>query len=214
MRALLLTLLCQLLVVFPASAEGFLDDPAPPPGEVFIDMVAVNGSGCPPGTAALALSSDSRSFSVTFSNYLAGVGVGVGPLAFRKNCQLSVAVHVPDGFTYAIASADFRGFASLATGSTAMLRASNYFQGTPVTSMRQYPFTAPFEDNWHIVDQSDLPALVFHPCGALRNLNINTELRVTAGTSDPATTTSFLVMDSVDGGPGATYHFVWKRCPS
>jgi hypothetical protein len=46
----------------------------------------------------------------------------------------------------------------------------------------------------------------------LRNLNINTELRVSAGTSNPATTTSFLAMDSTDGDINTVYHFHWEHC--
>jgi hypothetical protein len=54
---------------------------------------------------------------------------------------------------------------------------------------------------------------VYHPCGEQRLFNINTELRVSAGTSNPATTTSFISMDSTDGSVETTYHFAWKACP-
>jgi hypothetical protein len=50
------------------------------------------------------------------------------------------------------------------------------------------------------------------PGGERRNFNINTELRVSAGSSDPKKTTSFMTMDSTDGSINTTYHFAWKRC--
>ncbi|MCA6096351.1 DUF4360 domain-containing protein, partial [Streptomyces sp. SCA3-4] len=96
-----------------AAAEG-----GAPPGRVVIDVVAVNGSGCPAGTAAVAVASDNTAFTVSYSDYLAQVGVGAKPTDFRKNCQLGLNVHVPQGFTYAIARADYRGFAHLERGAT------------------------------------------------------------------------------------------------
>ena len=212
--AVLLALMTQFLFVSAASAQGFLDIPVPPPNDhIVIDIVTVNGSGCPPGSAAVAVAPDNTAFTVTYSQYLAQVGVGSKPTDFRKNCQLNVAVHVPSGFTYAIARADYRGFASLAAGATAMERATYYFQGMPQTDYRSHSFSGAFEDNWQTSDETDIAALIYHPCGALRALNINTELRVAAGTSNPATTTSFLAMDSTDGAINTTYHFHWQHCP-
>jgi Domain of unknown function (DUF4360) len=213
--AILLMLIGQFVLVPSASAVGYLDDPVPPPSDhIVIDIVTVNGSGCPPGSAAVAVAPDNTAFTVTYSAYLAQVGVGSRPTDFRKNCQLNVAVHVPQGFTYAIARADYRGFASLAKGATAMQRATYYFQGMPQSDYRTHNFTGAFEDNWQTSDETDIAALVYHPCGQQRNLNINTELRVNAGTSNPATTTSFLAMDSTDGDINTTYHFSWEHCPN
>jgi hypothetical protein len=213
--AILLTLLSQFFFVSPSSATGFLDLPVPPPDDqIVIDIVTVNGSGCPPGSAAVAVSPDNTAFTVTYSEYLAQVGLGARPTDFRKNCQLNVAVHVPSGFTFAIARADYRGFASLAAGATAMQRATYYFQGMPMSDYRTHSFSGALEDNWQTSDETDIAALIYHPCGQLRNLNINTELRVNAGSSNPATTTSFLAMDSTDGDISTIYHFHWEHCPN
>lgn len=207
-------LIPSFLVASPASAIGFLDDPVPPPNDhIVIDVVTVNGSGCPANTAAVAVSPDNTAFTVTYSQYLAQVGVGSTPTDFRKNCQINVAVHVPSGFTYAIAKADYRGFAALESGATAMQRAQYYFQGMSQTTFVTHPFRGPFQEDWFASDETDIASLVFHPCGAMRNLNINTELRVAAGTSDPKKTTSFISMDSTDGSIKTIYHFTWRRCP-
>ncbi|MEV4437025.1 DUF4360 domain-containing protein [Streptomyces sp. NPDC049555] len=192
----------------PAGWEG-----TPPPDKIVIDVVAVNGSGCPAGSANVNVSPDNTAFTVSYSNYVAQVGVGAKPTDFRKNCQLSLNVHVPQGFTYAVARADYRGFAHLEKGATGLERASYYFQGMQQTSYVNHPFTGPLNDNWQTSDTTDIDALVYAPCGALRNFNINTELRVDAGTSDPTKTTSLLAMDSADGNINTLYHFAWKPCP-
>jgi hypothetical protein len=209
----IMALLSSMLVSSPASAVGFLDLPVPPPTDrIVIDVVTVNGSGCPAGTAAVAVSLDNEAFTVTYSNYLAQVGIGALPTDLRKNCQLNIVVHVPQGFTYAVARAEYRGFASIARGASAVQRANYYFQGTPMTTFVSHNLAGPFADDWQFNDQTDLAALVYAPCGVLRNLNINTELRVAAGTSNPRTTTSMIWMDSTDGSIETKYHFAWQRC--
>ncbi|MFD7689126.1 DUF4360 domain-containing protein [Streptomyces sp. NPDC059781] len=190
-------------------SAGFED---PPPDKIVIKVATVNGSGCPQGTAAVAVSADNTAFTVTYSDYLAQVGGNSDPTAFRKNCQLSLLVHVPQGFTYAIASADYRGFASLRSGAKGTQRASYYFQGSPNTEYRSHPFAGPFDDNWQATDETDWAQLVYAPCGVQRNFNINTELRVSAGTSSPDDV-SFMTMDSTDGDISTVYHLAWKECP-
>ncbi|WP_327716901.1 DUF4360 domain-containing protein [Streptomyces sp. NBC_00490] len=190
-------------------SDGFED---PPPDKIVIKVATVNGSGCPAGTTAVAVSEDNTAFTVTYSDYLAQAGGNSDPTAFRKNCQLNLIVHVPQGFTYAIASADYRGFAALQSGANATQRASYYFQGSPNTASRTHPFSGPYNDNWQATDTTDWAQLVWAPCGVQRNFNINTELRVNAGTSS-ASKVSFMTMDSTDGDISTVYHMAWKECP-
>ena len=185
---------------------------SPPSDAIVIDVVTVNGSGCPAGTAAIAVSPDNTAFTVTYSNYLAQVGVGAGATDFRKNCQLNVNVHAPSGFTYAIAQVDYRGYAFLQSGATAQERANYYFQGMSTTAYATHPFAGPMDDDWQATDHVDVASLVFAPCGEQRLLNINTELRAAAGTSDVTKTTSFITMDSTDTTISTTYHFAWRTC--
>ncbi|MED7953060.1 DUF4360 domain-containing protein [Streptomyces sp. BE303] len=193
-----------------AGASGWT---TPPPDKIVIDVATVNGSGCPAGTAAVAISPDNTAFTVTYSQYVAQVGVGSKPTDFRKNCQLNLNVHVPQGFTYAIAAADYRGFAHLEKGATAIQKASYYFQGSPDTAALSHRFSGELDDSWQATDNVAIAALVWAPCGELRNFNINTEIRVQGGTSDTSRTTSFMTMDSTDGNVNTVYHLAWKRCP-
>ncbi|MBP2472530.1 hypothetical protein JOF53_001402 [Crossiella equi] len=201
-----------LITTFTPSAIA--DESIPPPtGKITIDLLTVNGSGCPLGTAAVAVSEDNTAFTVTYSEYLAQVGVGAKPTDLRKNCQLNMRVNVPSGFTYAIAQADYRGYANLARGASAVERANYYFQGMSQTPYISHTYNGPYDDNWQSTDKVDIASLVYAPCGEKRNFNINTELRVNAGTSNTQTTTSFIAMDSTDGAINTTYHFAWQKCP-
>jgi hypothetical protein len=193
------------------SSSPVFDDP--PPDKIVINVATVNGSGCPQGTTAVAVSEDNTAFTVTYSAYLAQVGGNSDPTAFRKNCQLNLVVHVPQGFTYAIASVDYRGFASLQRGASGAQKASYYFQGSSSTASKSHPFNGPYDDNWQATDSTDWAQLVWAPCGVQRNFNINTELRVAAGTSS-SSAVSFMTMDSTDGDISTVYHMAWKECPS
>ncbi|MGC2999365.1 DUF4360 domain-containing protein [Streptomyces sp. G35A] len=189
-------------------STGFED---PPPDKIVIKVATVNGSGCPQGTAAVAVSADNTAFTVTYSDYLAQAGGTSDPTAYRKNCQLSLLVHVPQGFTYAVADADYRGFAALQPGAKGTQKASYYFQGSSDTQYRSHPFAGPYDDNWQATDTTDWAQLVWAPCGVQRNFNINTELRVSAGTTSDEV--SFMTMDSTDGDISTVYHLAWKECP-
>ncbi|MBY8883912.1 DUF4360 domain-containing protein [Streptomyces sp. PTM05] len=184
-----------------------------PPPSFTVGLVSVNGSGCPAGTAAVAVSPDDTAFTVSYSSYLAQTGGGAAPTDFRKNCQLDVRVNAPQGLTYAIAEADYRGYAYLASGASAQERANYYFQGESQTSSATHSFSGPMDDDWQASDVTGIASLVYAPCGETRNLNINTQLNVTAGSSDPSST-SFMTMDSTDGSLTTIYHLDWATCPT
>jgi hypothetical protein len=204
-----LALLASTLIAgAPASARGVMDDP--PTDQVVIDLVAMAGSGCRPGTADVAVSPDNTAFTTIYSDYLVEAGPGISTTAGRRNCQLNVLVHAPAGYTFAIVKVDYRGYGLLSRGAIASARANYYFQGMTQSTFSNHPIPAPLDDNWMVSDEVPIASLVWHPCGEHRNLNINTELRLSKGTSTEA---SFLTMDSTDGSIETMYHLAWQPCP-
>jgi len=196
-----------------ATNEPLYVQSSPPNSKIVIDLVTVNGSGCPVGTTAIAVSPDNTAFTVTYSNYMALVGKEAkSSTDARKNCQLAVNVHVPSGFTYAVVKADYRGFAHLEKGASAIQRANYYFQGYSQTTFVQHTIAGPLDDDWQTSDEANIASLEWAPCGAQRYLNINTELRAQAGTSNTKNTTSYISMDSTDATISTLYHLAWKSC--
>jgi hypothetical protein len=181
------------------------------PEHVKVDLVTASGSGCPAGTTQVAASPDREAFTVTYSDYIARAGGTVDPVQARKNCQLNVLVHVPNGFTYAVAKVDYRGYANLAKGATAIQRANYYFQGMPETAQTTHFFRGEFNDDWQRSDSVPTASWVWSPCGMSRNMNVNTELRVSPGPGNKST--SFITMDSTDGSFQTIYHLTWAQCP-
>jgi Domain of unknown function (DUF4360) len=196
------------------SATASTTPPPPPPlpqNSMLIDVVSANGSGCPLGTAAVTVSPDNKAFTVSYSEFTAQVGADAAATAFRKNCQLGLNVNVPQGYTYAIARVDYRGFAHLEKGASATQSSYYYFQGERNTGKTKRSFAGPFDGDWQRTDSFAVSSLSFLPCGEKRYLNVNTELRVNAGRSDKRKA-SFLTMDSTDGNLDTVYHVAWKRC--
>ena len=131
---------------------------SPPSEKITVEVVTVNGSGCAGDSAKVAVAPDNTAFTVTYSEFLAQVGVGAEPTDIRKNCQLSLLVHVPQGFTYAIAQVDHRGFAYLEKGAKGLQRASYYFQGDSATTYLSHAFAGPMNDDWQTTDATDVPS--------------------------------------------------------
>lgn len=175
------------------------------PAGITVEVVTVNGSGCPAGTGTATTSQGGSSLTVTSPQYYAWTGESASSPDSRKNCQLSLRVHRPLGWTYAVDRVESTGFAYLVAGASAVSRVSHYFQGTAATTAAARTFTAPAADGWQSTDRVEVAALVYAPCDADRNLNINTELRVSGDTG--SSVTGFLVRH-----PVTTVGLSWKRC--
>lgn len=185
---------------------------SPPPADrMVINVVAANGSGCPGKTANIQVSPDNTAFTVTYSEFMAQTGPNARATDARKNCQMALDVHVPSGYTYAVAGSDYRGFGHLESGATGSETASYYFQGERHTTRIRHDFRGWMDDDWQHSDRVEIASMSYLDCGEQRYLNVNTELRVNAGNS-ARTTTSFLTMDSSDGNLETTYHVAWRQC--
>jgi hypothetical protein len=184
---------------------------APPSGGVGISVVTVKGSGCKKGSAVATVSPDREAFTVTYSGYMAQVGAEVKNRESRKNCKIDAKLSIPKGYAVAVIKSDFRGFALLEDGVTALQRARYKYQGMPDKVFVEHPFVGPFDDFWQTTDVTEPGSVTFGPCGKARTISIDTELRITAGKSDPETA-NVIVMDSTDGEVNTVYHLTWRTC--
>ncbi|PJE98044.1 DUF4360 domain-containing protein [Streptomyces carminius] len=180
-----------------------------PPAGAAIEVATVNGSGCPAGTAGVTVSGRD-SFTVTYDDYLVQVGPVATPTEFRKNCQISLEIAVPAGYTYAISGVQNRGYAYLQSGASALQQTTYYIQGSAGTVTTSQEFDGPYRSSWSSTDSLGSDELVWAPCGQRRNLNINTELRVYSGSSS-RDAVSFMAMRSTSTA-GSSFDIVWKQC--
>jgi hypothetical protein len=178
----------------------------PPPGRIAVRVVSANGSGCPAGSAGVTAPASGQSFKVTYSRFTAAAGPGAAALDFRKNCQLALDVSGPKGWTWAISRIVNSGSAGLRAGASGTQVTSYYWSGDSRTGRVGHAFTGPVDGPWQHSRKITKKQLRYLPCGARRHLNVNLELRVSAGS---ATGHNVLTLDSTSG---SVFHVVWKKC--
>ena len=191
MKKVLLSLAIALL-----SLPSFADD-------VRLGYPAYNGTGCPNGSASVALSPDHKSLSILFSQFMVQAS---GRNVDRKNCSLAVPVHVPQGLSVSVINVDYRGFNSLTAGSMAQFNASYFFAGT-VGPTYARTFTGPQNANYVLRNTLVASAITWSPCGRDVNLRADTSMFVKA--NGP---TVFSTVDSADLRAGLIYSLQWRRC--
>jgi hypothetical protein len=156
--------------------------PAQRPPHYTVSLNAVFGSGCPTGSTTVR-QPDKTHFTVLYSQYQAATGGGTGPR--HENCELTVNVGLPGGWTYGINEVDYRGFANLDAGARGLLTADYYFSGTPQIYQLQHSLSGPYSSNYAFTDYVPVESIAWAPCGFNGTLNIDTSATVYAG-SNPA----------------------------
>ena len=195
-------------IVLAAAAGSAL---ASSDGQITISKIRYAGTGCPSDvldSAIVELAPDGKAFTVIYSSFVAEAGPGIPASSSRRNCQLNLTVFVPGGFTFAIASVDYRGYYDLAGGGKGTQKAIYYFQGQAPQATTDKVFTGPGTSDWHVREDVAAAALVWQPCGVDRSLNINNTIRV----QTPSGTSSFIAQDSTDGQINTIVHFEIAPC--
>ncbi|KAL0571237.1 hypothetical protein V5O48_010725 [Marasmius crinis-equi] len=176
-----------------------------------ITSLGLNGSGCPPGSAFYILNDQHTAVTITFSAFEASAGPDISITENRKNCQVSLNVHVPQGFSFAIVDVDYRGFYELDTKVKAFHDATYYFQGQLVQSEATSTLTGPVDGkNYVYRDEFNLTPTIYSPCGEDTVLNINSQVRV--DNSGNRKGYGFVTDDSIDASITQTFNFQWLTC--
>jgi len=186
-----------------------------------VELLSVSGSGCQEDEFDVAPTADRTAFTINYSDYTALAGFGTSVADHRKNCNLSVKVVVPNGFTFGIAQVDVHGFADLQPSAEALAATSYWFQGNPMTTFVSHDIRASTDgnpgrrvngrlvDGWETIDRTLFASIVWADCSSTRNININTELRI----SSPADAdTSLVTTDSTHGGLRTLFHLAFRPC--
>jgi hypothetical protein len=127
--------LCASAVV--ATPVPDTSDDAPNPNDVYIETVTWNGSGCKMGAQAdttYVLSSDRKTLTIIYDNYIAQTGPTTLPSDQRKNCLINLKVHIPTNWQYSVSATTFHGFAQFDPSCQGYVKASYWFSGETQTA--------------------------------------------------------------------------------
>jgi hypothetical protein len=199
LRIMKLAIFSALLAV--AFASG------PDPNEVYIESLTYGGSGCPRGTVGYSISNDRQIFTLIFDKYIASIGPGIPVTENRKNCQLNIRMHYPQGWQYAVLSSQFRGYAQLDAGITGTHKSTYYFSGEVDQVSATCDFRGPTARNYLV--NAEIGTVAWSPCASTYALNINSQLRLYS--SKPGAS-GMLTNDSQDGKWRNILGFQWRHC--
>jgi hypothetical protein len=183
----------------------------PPLNEVYIDKVGYAGPGCRQGTAQYDVSIDAQAITVTFSDFIAEAGPQVPAGKDATECTVTLDIEVPQGWSYTIFDATFRGFAALEEGVTGTLTSRYFFQANKRDAVEfQKSFSGLLVDSYQKQDSIGFHSLVWSDCRKTRSLNINARMQVdNTATPDKS---GMLTVDSLDGQFTQVYGLQWRRC--
>ncbi|TEB23486.1 hypothetical protein FA13DRAFT_1639829 [Coprinellus micaceus] len=195
-----------------APAPGLaIEVPAAGPPGFNITSIGVIGTGCPPGSTYYVLNAEKTAVTVTFSEFFAEAGPGVSISKNRKQCQLTLGVSVPPGFTFGIANVDYRGYYQLDNKVTASQSSLYYFQGDLIQATSRSDLAGPVDGDYYTYrDSFDLVSTVQSPCGKATVLNINSDVRVS--NSQNTKGQGYIATDSINTGLTTTFNFQWQVC--
>jgi hypothetical protein len=166
------------------------------------------GTGCPAGSASVTVSPDQKSLSFLFDSYVTEAGYTTGRQIDRKSCNLSVPVHVPQGYSIAVINVDYRGFNALPSGGSSRFNAEYFWAGSRGPTMGR-DFYGPLNQDYTLTNNLLATSLVWTPCGASVNLRVNSSLMVK---TNSASQQALSTVDSADLHAGLIYHLQWRRC--
>ncbi|KAF2033049.1 hypothetical protein EK21DRAFT_98605 [Setomelanomma holmii] len=172
-----------------------------------ITDVVYGGSGCPQGSIDVKWT-DSKILPIYFSkDFTAKVGSKVDVVDSRKNCQINIKLDFDPGFSFAIYSADYTGWADLDTGVTGTIQSTYYFSGQTDQSSAATSIDGPFHGKYY--KQDNVPIAQWSPCGGDALLNVNSEVALTP----LATPANGILAATREGGRFLNnFYFAWKKC--
>jgi hypothetical protein len=176
--------------------------------QISLGQPAYGGTGCPAGSASAALTDDGSILSILFDQYTAEAGNTTSRRIDRKNCSVRIPINVSQGYQVALLAFDYRGFAAVPNGGTAVFDASySYIGGAPVRFSKT--FRGGLNSNYSVAHELISTTVTYSPCGRTVMLDASTSIRAISNSSMQQTMIS---VDSVDVTAGLLYKVQWRRC--
>jgi hypothetical protein len=166
------------------------------------------GTGCPAGSASVTVSPDQSAITILFDQFIAEAGQATGRRFDRKSCNLTIPVHVPNGYSVSIFKVDYRGFNLIPRGGMNRFDAEYFWAGSRGPRLTRV-FYGPINDSFTLTDELIARTEVWTPCGQSVNLRVNASMSANSNTMLDQTVG---MVDSADIDSGLIYHIRYRRC--
>ncbi len=133
------------------------------------------GTGCAKGTVYPLLDLEKGELTVLFDDFFVEAG-GSLRLA-RKNCALSIPIHLPEGVGVALIGERIEGFNYLPDGASTVLNTESFLAGSKGEVLSTH-FEGSLEESFSVEKSTTVGDLSQTCCGQDANLRVNTSLRV------------------------------------
>lgn len=176
--------------------------------DLYLGTPEYNGTGCPTGTAAAALSPDQKSLSILFDQFVVNAGGPAYSRIGRKNCNIAIPVHVPQGMSISVFQIDYRGFNSLPFGANSIFNVEYFFAGSRGPDYSKQ-WNGPLINDYLLRNTLSASSVIWSPCGEDVILRANTRMTVnnTSRVEEAMST-----VDSTDINAGLVFNLRWKDC--
>ncbi|EEH41219.1 hypothetical protein PAAG_03505 [Paracoccidioides lutzii Pb01] len=198
----------SLLFLLPLASAVALPNPFPEaeevsPAGVHIRGVSYGGSGCKQGSLDIEVDDNGTKCPIRTKDLYAVSGPDTSYPDRRRFCQLNFDLIYPQGWSFSILGAEYKGYVSLQKDSTAWFKTTYYFSGESSQAVSRMDFTGPTSKDFEAQDVVVWDT--WSPCGNTQTLlNVKQEVSV-RGTGKLAST-------STEGQFGHAVIFKWKRC--
>jgi hypothetical protein len=180
--------------------------------DIQLGIPGYGGTGCPAGSVSATLSPDAKTLSLIFDQYVVQAGGVTGKRLDRKNCQIALPIHIPQGYSVSILEMDYRGYNALPYGASSQFNVEYFlsYPGSPVSGPRySRTFRGPLNEEYLISNVLGMSAIVWSPCGTDLNLRTTTSMMATTNSRMEDT---MATVDSIDAKASIIYQLQWKRC--
>ncbi len=175
--------------------------------DIALGTPGYGGTGCPSGSVSATLSPDNKSLSIIFDEYQVSAGGTTGRSFDRKSCNVAIPVYVPEGFSVAVLSVDYRGYNRLPRRAASQFNVEYFFAGGRGPAFRRN-FYGVLDSDYLINNELTVQSMVWSACGADVNLRTNSSMRVSTVNNAEAMAT----VDSQDVNAAIVYRLSWQRC--
>ncbi len=167
------------------------------------------GSGCVVGSASGNLSPDKLMVHFLLDDYMAEAGYKSGKTVDTKNCNLSIPVNVPAGYSVRFLLPVYKGYNSVPSEALTQFKVEYFWNGNRNHTLSKN-FTGPLESSFTLGQESNSSVLEWSPCG--KDIGLRVSLTVTAWANQKYDQTLSIINGNDSSIGKLLYQLQWKRC--